>query len=118
MKIEIFGYADQMVCAGCDSHEGEGAGCASCQPGAKRGTRELVEEFSRLLESTEYRGVASVAFAEADETIKERAPEVYRLLSMADLAPAIAVDGKVLYLGGFSPLGLLEELRKRYPSPN
>jgi hypothetical protein len=116
LKIEIFGYANQMVCSGCDSNEGESAGCAVCQPGAKRSTVELVEEFARLLESTEYRGKASVEFAEADDTIKERAPEVHRLLSMADLAPAIVVDGKVLYLGGFSPVGLLDELRKRYPA--
>ena len=118
MKIEIFGYADQLVCSGCDSQEGQDEGCATCQPGAKRGTAELVREFAQLIESSEYRGKATVEFAEADEAIKERAPEVHRLLSMADLAPAIAVDGKVLYLGGFSPDGLLEELRKRYPVSN
>lgn len=115
LKIDVYGYADQMICAGCDSHPGEGA-CASCKPGEKKGTGDLVRDFAALLESSEYSGKARVEFNEADDSIKEKAPEIHRLLTMADLSPAIAVDGKVLFLGGFSPEGLLDELRKRYPA--
>ncbi len=117
LKIEIYGYADQEICAGCDDAAGgSGTGCAACRPGERKKTTALVGEFAALLEGSEYADRARVEFFEADETIKEQAPEIYRLLSMADLSPAIAVNGKVLYLGGFSPSGLLEELRKRYPS--
>jgi hypothetical protein len=120
LKIDIYGYAGQLVCSGCEGHDessgqGQGGACASCRPGDKQSTTELVKEFAALLEASEYKGKASVEFFEADDSIKEKAPEVHRLLSMADLSPAIAVNGKVLYLGGFSPAGLLDELRKRYP---
>jgi hypothetical protein len=114
VRIEIYGYADQAICSGCESHESPG-GCTACSPGEKRKTMDLVRDFDALLAVSEYKGHATVEFVEADGSIAGRAPEVHRLLSMADLAPAIAVNGKVLYLGGFSPSGLLAELRKRYP---
>ncbi len=115
MKIEVYGYADEEICAGCESHEGEGSACASCSPGAKRKTQDLVKDFQALLAKSEYRSLAKVEFLEADDSIATRAPDVHKLLSMAALSPAIVVNGKLLFLGGFSPSGLLEELRKRYP---
>jgi hypothetical protein len=32
---------------------------------------------------------------------------------MADLAPAIVLNGKLLFLGGFSPEGLVQEVVRR-----
>ncbi len=111
-SIEIYGYADRELCAGCSHEHGDSAcGSGACDPGTKRPTRELVAEFTRL---TENAGIdASVTFFEATDENIARHPDVLKLLGMADLSPAIVLDGKLLFLGGFSPAGLLEEAKKR-----
>lgn len=55
----------------------------------------------------------NVEFYEATDENIARHPDVQKLLGAADLSPAIVMDGKLLFLGGFSPEGLLEEARKR-----
>ena len=50
-------------------------------------------------------------FRSSDESLM-RNDSVRELLSVAHLEPAICLDGKVMYLGGFSPEGLLEQLEK------
>jgi hypothetical protein len=105
--IEIYGYADREICSGCEGECGNG----SCEPGAKQPTRELVKEFGRLLASS---GIeAATAFYEATDENLERHGDVKKILSMADLSPAIVLDGKLLFFGGFSPEGLVAEVAKR-----
>ena len=112
-SIEIYGFADRELCAGCAHDEAHGHGCSSgsCAPGAKRATRELVAEFTRLIQAE---GLdVSVNFYEATEENIARHEDVKKLLSAADLSPAIVLDGRLLFLGGFSPAGLVEETKKR-----
>jgi hypothetical protein len=70
-----------------------------------------VDEFERLIRN-EGLDVA-VRFYEATEENIARHEDVRKLLSAADLSPAVVMDGRLLFLGGFSPEGLLEETRKR-----
>ncbi len=107
INIDVFGKADDEICAGCEHS------CATCAPGAKRRTADLVEEFSALLASSELGARYSVAFYESTPENIARNPDVQRLLSMASLEPVVCIGGAVSYLGGFSPEGLLEELRKK-----
>jgi hypothetical protein len=104
-KIEIYGFADQELCAGCEGH------CDSCKPGAKQATEKLVDEFKSLVIENDF--PVEVSFYEATDENIARNEDVKKILSMADLAPAIVLDGKLLFLGGFSPQGLLDEVRKR-----
>lgn len=111
-SIEIYGFADRELCAGCAHEHGEtSCGSGSCVPGAKRPTRDLVAEFEALLRKDKID--AAVAFFEATDDNIERHPDVKKILGMADLSPAIVMDGKLLFLGGFSPEGLLAETKKR-----
>lgn len=111
-SIEIYGFSDRELCAGCSHDHGEDAcGAGACAPGAKRPTRDLVAEFKRLADDAELG--ATVEFYEATDENIRRHPDVQKLLGMADLSPAIVMDGKLLFLGGFSPDGLLEEAKKR-----
>jgi len=105
IAIEVYGKADDEICSGCD-HD-----CGGCSPGAKRRTAELVEEFSALLKASELGTSYAVTFYESTPDNIARNPDVQRLLSMASLEPVVCIGGKVAYLGGFSPEGLLEELR-------
>ncbi|QQO09240.1 hypothetical protein [Breznakiella homolactica] len=104
-SIEIYGYGDQEICSGCEGH------CGDCAPGAKKATRLLVSEFESLISKTDFSG--DVRFYEATEENLRRNEDVRKILTMADLAPAIVLDGKLLFLGGFSPEGLVEEVKKR-----
>ncbi|MDR2901418.1 MAG: hypothetical protein LBV20_07875 [Treponema sp.] len=104
-KIEIYGFADQELCTGCEGH------CDSCKPGAKQATFKLVEEFKALLLKENF--PAEATFYEATDENIARNEDVKKILSMADLAPAIVLNGKLLFLGGFSPEGLLDEIKKR-----
>ncbi|WP_304224145.1 hypothetical protein [Gracilinema caldarium] len=106
-SIEIYGYATQEICAGCEGHCGDG----ECSPGAKKTTEALVKEFKALLHDA---GIsAQVTFYEATKENLARHEDVNRVLSMAELTPAIVLNGKLLFFGGFSPEGLVEEVRKR-----
>jgi hypothetical protein len=109
-SIEIYGFAERELCAGC-THEHGDSGCATCAPGAKKPTLELVDDFRRMVEKDGF--AASVDFYEATDDNIARHPDVQKLLGMADLSPAIVMDGKLLFLGGFSPEGLLVEAKKR-----
>jgi hypothetical protein len=106
-KIEIYGFANQELCAGCEGHCGDG----DCKPGAKQATEKLVSEFKALLLKENF--PAEAVFYEATDENIARNEDVKKILSMADLAPAIVLDGKLLFLGGFSPQGLLDEIKKR-----
>lgn len=106
-QIEIYGFADQELCAGCEGHCGDG----NCKPGSKQATSKLVDEFKLLLAEENF--PAEVTFYEAAEENISRHEDVKKVLSMAELAPAIVLNGKLLFLGGFSPQGLLDEIRKR-----
>lgn len=108
IAIEVYGKADDMICAGCDGHD-----CGACAPGEKKATKALVLEFEMLLAASELAGAYSVAFLESTPENIARNADVERLLSMARLEPVICVGGKIAYLGGFSPQGLLDELRKK-----
>ncbi len=57
-----------------------------------------------------------VRFFEATDENIARQEDVRKILSAADLTPAIVMDGKLLFLGGFDPEGLLEEAKKRIGS--
>jgi len=108
-RIEVYGHAEAQICSGC-----EGDHCGSCAPGEKKKTLELVNEFKQLLKKSELGGAYTVEFIESTpESIKKNA-DVDRLLSMANLEPVICLDTKITYLGGFSPDGLLTELRKKH----
>jgi len=113
--IDVYGKAADLICAGC-SHATEGSseqGCSTCAPGAKRATIDLVDEFRRLLEASELADRYRVSFYESTPENIARDADVQRLLSMASLEPVICIGGKIAYLGGFSPEGLLAELLKR-----
>ncbi len=113
--IDVYGKASELICAGC-SHGSEGSAdgaCSSCAPGAKRATLALVDEFRSLLEASELADRYRVSFFESTPENLARNADVQRLLSMASLEPVICIGGKIAYLGGFSPEGLLAELRKR-----
>jgi len=107
-KIEVYGHADAQICSGC-----EGDRCGGCAPGEKKRTIDLVGEFEAILKNSELGGSYSVEFIEATPENIGRNPDVERLLSMANLEPVICLDGKITYMGGFSPDGLLTELRKK-----
>jgi hypothetical protein len=106
--IDIYGFADVEICGAC-THDGCGTG--ACVPGAKKRTKDLVSEFEGLLKKEKID--ATVAFFEATDENITRHPDVHKLLSTADLTPAIVMDDKLLFLGGFSPEGLADEVRKR-----
>jgi len=108
IQVEIFGKADKEICAGCDGHE-----CNACSPGIKTKTSQLVADFTRLLAASELAQTHLVQFYEATPQNIARNADVERLLSMAELDPVICFDGKIAYLGGFSPEGLMLELRKK-----
>ncbi len=82
-----------------------------CSPGARQRTGDLVERFKRLLAALPFE--AEVVFYEATEENLERNKDVKKLLTMVDLSPAIVLDGKLLFFGGFSPEGLVQEVSKR-----
>jgi hypothetical protein len=105
-KIDIYGFAKQELCAGCDH-----CGSEDCKPGAKQATSKLVDEFTSLLKKENF--PAEVSFFEATEENIAHNEDVQKILSMAELAPAIVLNDKLLFLGGFSPQGLLDEIRKR-----
>lgn len=105
--IDVFGKADDEICAGCDHS------CAECSPGDKRRTRDLVDDFTRLLAASELGGRYEVAFHESTPENIAKNPDVERILSIASLEPVICIGGAIAYLGGFSPEGLLSELRKK-----
>ncbi len=105
--IDIYGFADQLICAGCTGNCDEN----DCAPGARRTTSDLVAQFDRLLAAAGIPG--TVSFYQATPENLERHQEVKQLLSVADLTPAIVLNGKLLFLGGFSPEGLVEEVRRR-----
>lgn len=107
--IEIFGHADEEICAGCEGHD-----CGDCSPGEKKKTITLIEEFKELLEASELSGKFSLEFLEANTENIKRYEDVEKLLTMAKLEPIICIGGKIAYMGGFSPEGLLQELRKKY----
>jgi len=107
LVIDVYGFADKMICAGCEGH-----GCTSCSPSEKQKTIDLVNEFRSLLEKSEFSTNASVNFFEATTENIARHDDVQNILSMAELDPVIVINDKLSYMGGFSPLGLLEELRK------
>lgn len=109
INIDIFGHAQDQICSGCEGHD-----CGSCSPGEKKATIDLVNDFSRLLSASELGSSYSVAFYESTPDNIRRLPDVERLLSMAKLEPVVCIGGKIAYLGGFSPEGLLEELRKKH----
>ncbi len=106
--IEIYGHADAQICSGC-----EGDHCGSCAPGEKKRTIELVDDFRTILKNSELGTDYSVEFFESTPETISRNPDVEKLLSMANLEPVICLDTKISYLGGFSPEGLLTELRKK-----
>jgi hypothetical protein len=111
-SIEIYGFADRELCSGCEHEHGESScGSGTCAPGAKRPTSELVADFEALIKDEKID--VTVGFYEATDENIERHPDVKKILSMADLSPAIVMDGKLLFLGGFSPEGLLVEAKKR-----
>lgn len=106
-SIEIYGFAAREICEGCEGQCGDG----DCAPGGKRPTAALVEEFGNILRE---RGIdAEAVFYEATDENIARHEDVRKILSMADLTPAIVLDGKLLFFGGFSPEGLAEEVAKR-----
>ena len=107
ISIDVYGKADDEICAGCEHS------CAECSPGAKRRTRDLVDDFARLLASSELGGRYAVNFYESTPDNIARNTDVERILSMASLEPVICIGGAIAYLGGFSPEGLLTELRKK-----
>jgi len=107
-SIDIYGFADHEICGAC-THDGCEAG--NCVPGTKKRTKDLISEFEGLLKKENFD--AEVRFFEATDENIARHPDVHKLLSAADLAPAIVMDEKLLFLGGFSPGGLVDEVRKR-----
>lgn len=106
--IDVFGRALDEICAGCEGHA-----CGDCQPGPKKPTIELVREFETLLAASELGSSYTLNFYESTTENIARNPDVQKLLSMASLEPVICIAGKIAYLGGFSPEGLLSELRRR-----
>lgn len=106
--IDIFGRASEELCAGCDSHA-----CGTCEPGPKKPTIQLVREFEVLLAASGLGRIYTLNFYESTPENIARNPDVQKLLSMAQLEPVICVAGKIAYLGGFSPEGLLTELQRR-----
>lgn len=108
LRIDVFGHSDKQICAGCEGH-----GCGSCTPGEKKATRVLFDEFVGLLETSDLRNAYTACFYEATPENIARNDDVQRILSMAELDPVICINGKIAYMGGFSPEGLLSEIRKR-----
>lgn len=108
IDIDVYGKAEDTICAGCE-HSCVG----SCVPGVKRRTIDLVEEFRSLLAASELGSKYSVHFLESTPENIAKNDDVQKLLSMASLEPVVCIGGAVMYLGGFSPEGLLEELRKK-----
>jgi uncharacterized protein (DUF2252 family) len=62
-----------------------------------------------LLASSELGSPLSVSFYESTPENIARNDAVRQLLSMAALEPVVCIGGKVSYLGGFSPEGLLDQ---------
>lgn len=108
-RIEIFGYGNKAICAGCDGHD-----CAGCGTESKQATSELVAEFQALLAASDLAAEFETGFIEASDEAVAVNPAVASLLSMAELDPIICIDGSIAYMGGFSPSGLIVELQKKY----
>lgn len=111
IPIDIYGKADEEICAGCEHATATGHDCGPC---GKTRTSILVDQFRILLGSSELGGLYEVAFYESTPRNIARNYDVQRLLSMASLEPVVCIGGAVSYLGGFSPEGLLDELRKKH----
>jgi hypothetical protein len=110
-QLDIYGFPEQELCVGCAGHCGADAGGDACAPASKRRTDDLLAELKTLLAAS---GLdVAVDFYRAEAPQLSRHADVERLLSLADLAPAIVLDGKLLFFGGFEPAGLLDEIRKR-----
>ncbi len=105
-EIDIYGFSDRAICEGCDGGCGEG----DCAPGEKQATIVLVEKFKKLMENST--PPYKITFYEATEENIARHPDVQRLLSMADLSPVVVLDGKLMFMGGFSAEGLKKEVGK------
>ena len=106
--IEVYGRATDEICSGCEGHA-----CGDCEPGPKKATIQLVREFEVLLAASGLGDSYIVSFYESTPENIARNPDVQKLLSMASLEPVICIAGKIAYLGGFSPEGLLAELQRR-----
>ena len=111
IEIDVYGKAEDRICSGCEHS------CDECStatpPAAKRRTIDLVLDFKRLLADSDLGTKYSVTFFESTPENIARNPDVQKLLSMARLEPVVCIGGAVSYLGGFSPEGLLSELRKK-----
>ncbi len=111
IEIDVYGKAEDRICSGCEHSCDE---CSTAMTSAaKRRTIDLVLDFQRLLAASDLGAKYSVTFFESTPESIERNPDVQKLLSMASLEPVVCVGGSVAYLGGFSPEGLLSELRKK-----
>lgn len=103
INIDVYGKAENQICAGCEHS------CGECKPGTKRRTIELVDEFRALLAASDLGGRYSVTFYESTPQNIARNYDVQNLLSMASPEPVVCLDGKVTYLGGFSPEDLFSQ---------
>ncbi|MBN2873569.1 MAG: hypothetical protein JXM71_00615 [Spirochaetales bacterium] len=112
IDIDVYGKAENLMCAGC-SHGHADHACTDCNPGDKKRTIDLVRKFEQLLGESELRDRYSVHFYESTPKNIVRNYDVQRLLSMAELEPVVCIGDVVSFLGGFSPEGLLDELRKK-----
>jgi hypothetical protein len=106
--IEVYGRATDEICSGCEGHA-----CGDCGPGPKKATIQLVREFEVLLAASGLGSSYTVNFYESTPGNIARNADVQKLLSMAKLEPVICIAGKIAFLGGFSPEGLLMELQRR-----
>ena len=107
-KLEVFGHAEELIRASaCD--------CAHCSEAecVKEKTSNVYMQFCELLQASQLSAVVVPEFIEISEESLQKNETVHQLLSMAQLEPAICLDGKLLYLGGFNPQGLLNELIKK-----
>ena len=106
-KVEVFGYGSDLINASaCD--------CEHCgtEPCKKEKMLDVYKKFSELLGASALGKTVTSEFIEISDESLMRNDSVRELLSVAHLEPAICLDGKVMYLGGFSPEGLLEQLEK------
>ncbi len=108
IPIDVYGRACDEICAGCEGHA-----CGDCEPGPKKLTIQLIREFEVLLAASGLGRTYTLNFYESTPENLARNPDVQKLLTMAKLEPVICIAGKIAYLGGFSPEGLLTELQRR-----
>ena len=107
-KLEVYGHAEELIHASaCD--------CAHCSQTecVKEKTIAVYLKFCELLQASPLSETVIPEFIEISEESLKKNETVHQLLSMAQLEPAICLDGKLLYLGGFNPQGLLNELTKK-----